>query len=360
VKVNAAGSGSNALVSAGVYGADGYGDSIGTSTASASEFIVSGLTDAFGTLTFILKNSDLTGETRPATLTSPVPATNQRFSTVTPQIVGNPTIAKSLELHYASGLKMPGQLLGAPTNVSVSSEGLTVTVSWLNDPENQGLTRNEVYDSNDKLVCSTGETQYCSFTWDPASLQQTERYYVVPSTDTISGPASILSQEFTMNTAIPVLFGPVRNLAVGDSVTLLAMGFPANSIVYFRDGSQNIRYRTNANGSLTIGYEIWKLGITSLSVKVGLRAATLKLYAPKDKITSAICKVGKSIKVTYSGLMPSSTVELQLSDGRDALYATADEKGDATVAIDCLQVGGYIWTATVGSLSLNSGGFTVR
>jgi hypothetical protein len=357
VRINAEGSGSNAQVTAALIGLDGQAQ---TSTASSSEVVVTGLTDAFGTLTFYLKNSDQTGEVRPPSLTSPVPTSNRRFSTLVPQIPGNLLQAKPLEFHFVSGLKMPGQSLSAPSNVRVSAEGLNVTVSWTNDPENEGLVGNDVFDSNDNIVCSTGEGQSCTFTWDLSRFQQIEKYYVVPRTATISGPASSVTPDFAPATLKPVLYGPARNFSVGETVSLLALGFPSNTQVLLRDGTQSNTHMTNANGSVSLSYQIQKTGITSLSLRAGSKSATLKLYSPRDKVTVGLCKVGNSIKVSYVALLPNSTVDLQVSDGRDVISATADAKGNASVTIACLQVGGYIWNATTGSVSLNSGGFTVR
>jgi hypothetical protein len=360
VRVNASESGSNALVGAGIFGVDGFGNSVATSSPSASELTLNGVTDAFGTLVIFLKNSDVSGEPKPQTLTSPVPTSNRKFTSIIPQFFGSNAGGTSINLHYASGLKLPGQLLSAPLNVRVSAVGLSVTVSWTNDPDNQGLTNNEVYDSQNNLVCSAGPEQSCSFSWNIANTQGVESYYVVPRAESVEGPASGFTDNFAPSSLKPALYAPLANFTVGDTVPLLGLGFPANTVAYLRDGLQIIQYRTNSAGVLSASYVVQKSGIKTLSLKAGTKSATLKIYSPADRVTSGFCKLGSSIKVSYSGTLPNSEVQLQVSDGRDPISAIADSKGNATATIACNQVGGYLWSATVGSLSLNSGGFTVR
>jgi hypothetical protein len=360
IKINSAGSGSNAFVGAGIFGQNGYGDAISTSSPSAGEIILNGTTDAFGSISILLKNSDSVGEPKPATITSPVPSTNQKSSLIVAQIDNHPIIGKGLELHYVSGLKLPGQSLFAPTNVVASANGLVVTVSWVNDLDNQGLVSNSVFDADNNLVCSTGVGQSCSFSWDVFSLLKSHQYYVIPSSDSFSGPASALSNSLTPSTSKPALYSSSKNWHLGDSAPLLALGFPSNVSVVLRDGTQVILLRTDGNGALSTSYQIYKPGITTLTLKVGSKSATLKVYSPYDKVTSALCKVGKSIKVSFAAMLPGSTVDVQVSDNRPTLTGVADANGNTFVNIDCIEVGGFKWTSMAGDDALNSGGFTVR
>ena len=360
IKINSPGSGGNAVVSAGIYGQDGYGDSVLTTSSNGGELVLTGMTDAFGSIAIFLKNSDSVGEAKPATLTSPVPTSNQKYASISAQVLTNITLGKSLELHYVAGLKLPGQALFAPSNVSAVANGLSVTVSWLNDPDNQGLVSNTVYDSNNFLVCSTSQGQSCTFTWDVFSLLKSHQYYVVPGSDSSSGPASALSNSLTPKTSQPVLYGPAKSWNQGDSVSLLALGFPGNSPAFLRDGVQTILLKTDGSGALSTNYQLRKSGITTLSLKAGTKTASLKLYSPSDKVTGALCKVGKTIKIGFVALLPGSTVSVQVSDNRPAIIGVADSSGNSTVKIDCIETGGFLWTTSTGEMQLSSGGFTVR
>ena len=216
VRINTSGSSSNALISSGIVGNSGNGTATvlaqsDPTLSAADQLVLSGLTDAFGNVTFNLVNTDTVGEPRPASLTSPMPTANRKFATIIGQIESKANLGKNLELHFVSGFRFPGQALHAPTDVRASVNGLAVTVSWINDSDNQGLTTNSVYDSDDNLVCTTGLGEFCAFNWDVFGSLKSQQYYVVPSSESSSGPASELSNSVVPIISKPVMYTPGKN-----------------------------------------------------------------------------------------------------------------------------------------------------
>jgi hypothetical protein len=136
VRINLANSGANGKVKAGVYTDDYRGfssptyavNSLSTVLADPTktaedQLVLTGTTDAFGTVVFALNNIDTTGEIQPASLTTAVPAMNNVFSRITAEVVGGSVNNPLLEMHYFKPLA---------TSASVTAKARKITVTIKN------------------------------------------------------------------------------------------------------------------------------------------------------------------------------------------------------------------------------------
>jgi|GEM_PF-1232339 len=140
VRINLADSGSNAKVSAGLYG-DAYRgfnspaykvNSLATTAANLTkttedQLVLTGTTDAFGTVVFALNNSDTVGERAPASAISPVPTdASAKYSRITATSEGVSSNDPVFEAHYFK----PAPVL--PTSITATASGRTIKVTIKN------------------------------------------------------------------------------------------------------------------------------------------------------------------------------------------------------------------------------------
>ena len=140
VRVNLANSGSNAKVSAGLY-SDAYRgfnspaykvNSLATTAADLTkttqdQLVLTGTTDAFGSVVFALNNSDTVGENAPASAISPVPTdASAKYSRITASSEGISSSDPVFELHYFK----PAPVL--PTSITATASGRTIKVTIKN------------------------------------------------------------------------------------------------------------------------------------------------------------------------------------------------------------------------------------
>jgi hypothetical protein len=129
VHVNVANSGGNAAISAGIIGNAGNGASTTLSNTdatktSADQLVLTGNTDAFGVVTFQLNNNDTAGEPAPATKTSPVPVSGQKFASLSANLDGFMDSSTIVEVHYYKAVP----LVTSITAVAVAKK-ITVTIN---------------------------------------------------------------------------------------------------------------------------------------------------------------------------------------------------------------------------------------
>jgi hypothetical protein len=140
VRINLANSGSNAKVSAGLY-SDAYRgfnspaykvNSLATTAADLTkmtedQLVLTGTTDAFGSVVFALNNSDTVGELPPASAISPVPTdATAKYSRITASSVGVSSNDPVFEAHYFK----PAPVL--PTSITATASGRTIKVTIKN------------------------------------------------------------------------------------------------------------------------------------------------------------------------------------------------------------------------------------
>lgn len=125
VRVNLANSGANAKVSAGIVGNTANGASTVLTTANATktaedQLVLTGVTDAFGIVTFQLSNLDTVAPATPATKTTPVPTEGAKFAKVFAELDGETNTGSTLELHYFKP--------APPTSMTITASGRKITV----------------------------------------------------------------------------------------------------------------------------------------------------------------------------------------------------------------------------------------
>ena len=140
VRINLANSGSNAKVSAGLY-SDAYRgfnspaykvNSLATTAADLTkttedQLVLTGTTDAFGSVVFALNNSDTVGELPPASAITPVPTdATAKYSRITASSVGVSSNDPVFEAHYFK----PAPVL--PTSITATASGRTIKVTIKN------------------------------------------------------------------------------------------------------------------------------------------------------------------------------------------------------------------------------------
>jgi len=140
LRINLGNSGANAKVSAGIYGDSYRGfnspaytvNSLSTSASDTTktaddQLVLTGKTDAFGSVVFALNNSDTSGETAPVSLTSPVPTgAEAKYSRVTATIEGVSSNDPILEVHFFN----PAAVL--PTVITATATGRVIKVTLKN------------------------------------------------------------------------------------------------------------------------------------------------------------------------------------------------------------------------------------
>jgi len=129
VRINLANSGANAKITAGIVGNSALGSATVLSTADATkttedQLVLTGVTDAFGVVTFNLTNSDTVGEAQPATKTTPVPVSGGKFAKMIAELTGVTTMGSAVEFHYYKP--------ALPITVSAAASGRKISVTIKN------------------------------------------------------------------------------------------------------------------------------------------------------------------------------------------------------------------------------------
>ena len=129
VRINLANSGANAKITAGIVGNSALGSATTLTTADATkttedQLVLTGLTDAFGVVTFNLTNTDTVGEAQPATRTTPVPVSGGKFAKMIAELTGVTTMGNAVEFHYYKP--------ALPITVSASASGKKISVTIKN------------------------------------------------------------------------------------------------------------------------------------------------------------------------------------------------------------------------------------
>ena len=129
VRINLANSGANAKITAGIVGNSALGSATTLTTADATkttedQLVLTGLTDAFGVVTFNLTNSDTVGEAMPATKTTPVPVSGGKFAKMIAELTGVTTMGNAVEFHYYKP--------ALPITVSAAASGKKISVTIKN------------------------------------------------------------------------------------------------------------------------------------------------------------------------------------------------------------------------------------
>jgi len=129
VRINLANSGANAKITAGIVGNSALGSATVLSTADATkttedQLVLTGVTDAFGVVTFNLTNTDTVGEAQPATKTTPVPVSGGKFAKMIAELTGVTTMGSAVEFHYYKP--------ALPITVSAAASGRKISVTIKN------------------------------------------------------------------------------------------------------------------------------------------------------------------------------------------------------------------------------------
>ena len=129
VRINLANSGANAKITAGIVGNSALGSATTLTTADATkttedQLVLTGLTDAFGVVTFNLTNTDTVGEAQPATKTTPVPVSGGKFAKMIAELTGVTTMGSAVEFHYYKP--------ALPITVSAAASGRKISVTIKN------------------------------------------------------------------------------------------------------------------------------------------------------------------------------------------------------------------------------------
>ena len=126
VRINLGASGSNAMIAAGIVGNTARGASTTLTYSDPSktaddQLVLTGTTDAFGTVTFTLNNLDTSGEPVPASKTSPVPVSGAKFSKIAVELTGKDNVGNALEIHYYKPVP--------PTTLAIAAVARKITVT---------------------------------------------------------------------------------------------------------------------------------------------------------------------------------------------------------------------------------------
>ena len=127
VKINVANSGANAKITAGLMGVSGIAVPLPADATKTAEdqLVLTGTTDAFGNVVFVLNNTDTEGEAKPATKIAPVPTEGAKYATVAAELPGVPATAKTAEIHYFKAVVVPVPV----TSMTVVATGRKITVT---------------------------------------------------------------------------------------------------------------------------------------------------------------------------------------------------------------------------------------
>jgi len=129
VRINLGASGANAMIAAGIVGNASRGASTTLAYSDPSktaddQLVLTGTTDAFGTVTFTLNNLDTSGEPAPASATAPVPVSGAKFSKIAVELTGKDNMGSALEIHYYKP--------APPITVSASASGKKISITIKN------------------------------------------------------------------------------------------------------------------------------------------------------------------------------------------------------------------------------------
>lgn len=125
IKINKANSGANAKLTAGLIGLTGSSvPSPADATKTAEDqLVLTGTTDAFGNVAFVITNTDTAGEPKPATKTSPVPTEGAKFASIVGELTGTTTNAWTYEPHFFKDVPVP------VTSITAVASGRKITVT---------------------------------------------------------------------------------------------------------------------------------------------------------------------------------------------------------------------------------------
>jgi len=182
VRINLGASGSNAMIAGGIVGNASRGASTTlaysdlTKTAE-DQLVLTGTTDAFGTVTFTLNNLDTSGEPMPASATAPVPVSGAKFTKIAVELTGKDNIGSDLEIHYFKPVP--------PITVSASASGRKISI--------------RISNAIGKSF-SVSITGLRKVTVRPTKATQTYTYTVTKGTKTVtvSADGRTLSKKFTI------------------------------------------------------------------------------------------------------------------------------------------------------------------
>jgi len=129
IKINKANSGANAKLTAGLIGLTGSSvPSPADATKTAEDqLVLTGTTDAFGNVAFVVTNTDTAGEPKPATKTTPVPETGAVFASIVGELTGTTTNAWTYEPHFYKAVVAP--VLVTSITAVASGRKITVTIN---------------------------------------------------------------------------------------------------------------------------------------------------------------------------------------------------------------------------------------
>jgi len=125
IKINKANSGANAKLTAGLIGLTGSSIPLPADATKTAEdqLVLTGTTDAFGNVAFVITNTDTAGEAKPATKTTPVPETGAKFASIVGELTGTVTNATTYEPHFYKAVVIP------PTTITAVAVGRKITVT---------------------------------------------------------------------------------------------------------------------------------------------------------------------------------------------------------------------------------------
>jgi hypothetical protein len=125
IKINKANSGANAKLTAGLIGLTGSSVPLTADATKTAEdqLVLTGTTDAFGNVAFVITNTDTAGEAKPATKTTPVPETGAKFASIVGELTGATTNATTYEPHFYKVVVIP------PTTITAVAVGRKITVT---------------------------------------------------------------------------------------------------------------------------------------------------------------------------------------------------------------------------------------
>ena len=125
IKINKANSGANAKLTAGLIGVTGSAIPLPADATKTAEdqLVLTGTTDAFGNVAFVITNTDTAGEAKPATKTTPVPTEGAVFASIVGELTGTTTNATTYEPHFYKAVVIP------PTTITAVASGRKITVT---------------------------------------------------------------------------------------------------------------------------------------------------------------------------------------------------------------------------------------
>ena len=127
IKINKANSGANAKLTAGLIGVTGSAIPLPADATKTAEdqLVLTGTTDAFGNVAFVITNTDTAGEAKPATKTTPVPTEGAVFASIVGELTGTTTNATTYEPHFYKAVVVPVPV----TSITAVASGRKITVT---------------------------------------------------------------------------------------------------------------------------------------------------------------------------------------------------------------------------------------